>query len=163
MSFLVYSQDKGSFFEPQRINFLGTLTHALDLLGGLGSWHWMVQEAQMLESAGFDNAKYALITDLKPKRTDIISFYRITDIWGVSEETWTPLCLRLRPLLEDEAVKDADSTRNQFTVNLNRLNFRVSAPAHEFLYVHHGQGVKSAKWHERLDRRRTPAHGVQRS
>jgi hypothetical protein len=74
--------------------------------------------------------KSTLVIDLKPKQSKTnLSLYEVLDVWGYSQNGWSPLLLRLNGL-----YVDADPlvvNRSSFV----RRDDEVQGPIYEFLYV----------------------------
>lgn len=71
-----------------------------------------------------------ILIDLKPKQNKTnLSLYEVMDVWGYSDNGWTPILLRLNGLFIDEAPSLVN--RNDFT----RKDNDVDGPIYEFLYL----------------------------
>ncbi len=71
-----------------------------------------------------------LVIDLKPKQNKTnISLYEVMDVWGYSEDEWTPVMLRLTGLFTD--ADPAMVNRQSFI----RTNEEMDGPIYEFMYV----------------------------
>lgn len=90
------------------------------------SWHINIGSA--LNATEYRGS--TLVIDLKPKQKKTnLSLYEVEDIWGYSDNGWTPVLLRLSGLF-----MDADPSR------INRNRFRIGdneriGPIYEFLYL----------------------------
>jgi len=90
-------------------------------------------------------AKYrgsTLVIDLKPKQNkQNLSLYEMLDVWGYSDQGWTPIMLRLSGLFVDVDPRGID--RHDFLVKNNRRH----EPVYDFLYlagtVAHGKLIKN--------------------
>ena len=51
-----------------------------------------------------------LVLDMMPKAPELL-FCELTDVWGYSEKGWTPILLRLMPILNFAPRLSADATR----------------------------------------------------
>lgn len=69
------------------------------------------------------------VIDIKPRSQDYISLFKLEKAWGHSNNSWTPLLLRLRELLHDVPVSEHDKRR--FTVEEGEERSVV----HSFMYV----------------------------
>ena len=94
---------------------------------------WHLDTSAVLEQLGFASDDYALVTDVKPKDTKV-SLYEITDFWGVSDENWTPLGVRLETLCVDRTHSDPAQFKRSFTVNDSEREI-----IREFLYMKVGK------------------------
>ena len=79
-----------------------------------------------------------LIIDLKPKQTNV-SLYEVLDVWGWSQNDWTPILLRLNGLFTDDRPETIN--REDFV----RADADISGPIYEFLYLN--GSVKDGKLH----------------
>lgn len=65
---------------------------------GISQWH--AREDDLLLGMGAsEDDKHAVIIDLKPDTPENVSLYEVEDVWGCSNEEWTPVALRLRPVV----------------------------------------------------------------
>lgn len=81
-----------------------------------------------------------LIIDLKPKQNKTnISLYEVLDVWGWSQDDWTPILLRLNGLFTDDRPETIN--REDFV----RADADISGPIYEFLYL--TGSVKNGKLH----------------
>ena len=81
-----------------------------------------------------------LIIDLKPKQNKTnISLYEVLDVWGWSQDNWTPILLRLNGLFTDDRPETIN--REDFV----RADADISGPIYEFLYL--TGSVKNCKLH----------------
>ena len=101
-------------------------------------YKWYIDVADEVDAAAeWDNdPKYknsALVIDLKPHQKESkFSLYELVDVWGFSDETWSPLMLRLSGLFVDEDPKKFD--QKCFT----RKSGEIDDPIYEFLYTNGG-------------------------
>lgn len=79
-----------------------------------------------------------LIIDLKPKQNNV-SLYEVLDVWGWSQDDWTPILLRLNGLFTDDRPETIN--REDFV----RADADISGPIYEFLYLI--GSVKNGKLH----------------
>lgn len=86
--------------------------------------------------------KWFFVFDIKPDLEGNVSLYRLDHVWGYSQQTWTPICLRLDPLFVDLEVEDSEEFKHKFQVPPPEER---GGPVHEFLYVNHPHGVKG-RW-----------------
>lgn len=91
------------------------------------AWHLDIRNA-LAEQDGF--AESTLIIDLKPKQARKTLFlYELQDVWGYSDDGWSPILLLLGSLFVDANPAEVD--RNDFT----RDNSEIENPVYEFLYL----------------------------
>jgi hypothetical protein len=104
-----------------------------------GKWH--IDEKQIISEIVTDRTKeYAIIIDLKPDDTKTVSLFRLKEIWGSSDEEWTPIMLKLETLFIGEKIKAPMDFKKLFEVDKKtRLDY-----AYEFLYLQGGS--KSGTW-----------------
>jgi len=69
---------------------------------------WHIEIEHGLSRIGHKNN--AIVIDLKPKQKETnISLFELLDVWGFSDQGWTPILLRLRGLYVDASPKSLDS------------------------------------------------------
>ena len=68
-----------------------------------------------------------VIINLKPKNEEAINLYKIQDIYGYSNSSWTPIMLRLKAIFVDVIAPSID--KNSFTEPVK------PAIVHTFLYA----------------------------
>ena len=98
---------------------------------------WHMTEQDVITGIKGDPASardHALVIDLKPKVVGNVSLYRVRDIWGWTDEEWTPIALRLWPLFSDLAVSNAEGFKHDFD---DRQATEVNV--YEFLYLRGGR------------------------
>ena len=72
----------------------------------------------------------ALIIDLKPKQNkNNLSLYELEDVWGYSNDGWSPILLRLCGLFVDADPKGVD--REKFAIS----DTEREGPIYEFMYL----------------------------
>ncbi len=81
----------------------------------------------------------SILIDLKPNDDKKVSLYRLCDIWGFSEDEWTPVALRLQALFIEKSVADPATFKKSFV----DTDFD-GAFVGEFLYLL--GGVKGGNW-----------------
>ncbi len=79
---------------------------------------------------------YTLVIDATPDREDSISLFQVKQLFGCSYQEWTPLCLRLGPILDDK-VSDPEKVKQALTVSKSYLKENII----EFLYIRKGFGA----------------------
>ena len=121
----------------------GWWAHERDLLRTGAQWKHFPpygppkdMEAVPLLPSGYRN--WFLVIDVKPNRAGIVSLYHLEHVWGYSEKTWTPLCLRLEPLFVDSEVQNSARFKNEFQLPPREER---GGPVHEFLYLNHPDGL----------------------
>ena len=102
------------------------------------TWHINVSEAVQQQNSTGD----VFVIDLKPNqrlKNNEFSFYELMDVWGFSDEGWTPAMLGVRALLVD--CKDDDLDCCDFTIVPNPKH--INEPIFTFVYfsgsIMHGQ------------------------
>jgi|CXWL01.1.fsa_nt_gi hypothetical protein len=78
---------------------------------------WQIDISKSLEQAGKQN--HALVINLKPKSAKL-SLYELVNVWGFSNDTWTPIMMHLRGLYEEAeraGVNDKDFTRRHAEIS----------------------------------------------
>jgi hypothetical protein len=84
-----------------------------------------------------------LVIDLKPKQNKTnLSLYEVLDVWGYSDNEWTPILVHLSGLFVDVDPKAID--RNDFLIE----DKKREEPIYEFLYLVGGvsNGKLAGKW-----------------
>ncbi len=109
---------------------------------GSGKWKWHAREEDLLRGMGTETTRNsAVIIDLKPDAARNVSLYEIEDVWGFSNEDWTPLALRLRPLFVDHKHKNPDRFKRRFPMPSEKAIGDNGGAIHEFLYASHREGI----------------------
>jgi hypothetical protein len=109
-------------------------------------FQWHAREDDLLLGMGATgDDKHAVIIDLKPDTPENISLYEVEDVWGCSNEEWTPVALRLRPLFVDHKDKDAESVKKCFSMPSDEAVKENGTVVHEFLYCTHADGI-DGRW-----------------
>jgi hypothetical protein len=85
--------------------------------------------------------RHAVIIDLKPDTPENVSLYEVEDVWGWSNEEWTPIALRLRPLFVDYKDKNAVGLKKCFAIPSDDFVRENGTAIHEFLYCTHAEGI----------------------
>jgi len=102
-------------------------------------WHLGVQSE--LEKTEYQGS--TLVIDLKPaqKKTNL-SLYEVLDVWGCSDDGWTPILLLLSGLFVDANPKGID--RNDFLIE----DEQREGPIYEFMHLEGGVsgGKLTRKW-----------------
>ena len=95
--------------------------------GGTYKWHIDVVAELGSHQEYPDNT---LLIDLKPKQNKTnVSLYELMDVWGYSEDGWSPILLRLNGLFVDKDPSSVD--RNTFMLK----DDDISGPIYEFMYL----------------------------
>ena len=94
---------------------------------------WHIPIGDSLNGIAWNNRDYtgsALIIDLKPKQNkNNLSLYELEDVWGYSEDGWSPILLRLCGLFVDADPKGVD--RKKFAIR----DTEREGPIYEFMYL----------------------------
>ena len=93
-------------------------------------WHLSIQDA--FWGAKYEDIDYtgsALIIDLKPQQEDQLSLYEVLDVWGYSNNNWSPILLYLSGLFVEADPREVD--RNEFVIKDRDRD----EPIYEFMYV----------------------------
>jgi hypothetical protein len=87
--------------------------------------------------------KYVIVVDLKPKSNTDVSLFQIENIYGYSYEDWTPLCLELRIVYDDNVdVQNLEEQKESLVVK--KLDFQKRV--YEFLYILKGWKSGKLNW-----------------
>jgi hypothetical protein len=78
------------------------------------------------------------VVDLKPRVAGNVSVFRLLDVWGYSEDQWTPLALRLQAIFSDRDEPNPLFKNSFVDPGTDHTLVR------EFLYVQ--GGVSSGTW-----------------
>ncbi len=107
---------------------------------GAKAFPWGATIGDLLAASGIPAEGRALVADLRPTVEGNLSLYEVTDLFGYSYEDWTPLCLRMEPLVVDQTVPDPA----RFKLRFRRKGRRRRV--HQFLYVQGGLTGGTWKW-----------------
>lgn len=130
---------QGEYRQVREISLSGTASPFRTICAEAGQ-EWHATEGRILSLLGFERpVEHRILIDLKPSDKSNVSLYRLRDVWGYSDEGWTPLALRLECLLVDEPQGNPSSFKQVFTGPLETRDF-----IYEFLYLN--GGTKSGKW-----------------
>ena len=90
-------------------------------------WHLPIQDClNGAERNDTDLTGSTLIIDLKPKQNKPnLDFYEVLDVWGYSDDGWSPILLHL------SALPVAKVDRNEFIINDDERD----EPIYEFMYL----------------------------
>ena len=102
---------------------------------------WHATEGDIIRLLGGLPATQAIVIDLKPRVAGNVSLYRLLDLWGYSDENWTPLALRLEVLFGDREEPNPLVFKNSF-VDPRTDHSLVG----EFLYVKGGVSKGTWNW-----------------
>lgn len=103
---------------------------------------WHLTGSDILEYHGVEKPdQHQLIVELKPNAENNVSLYQITDVWGHTKSSWTPLALRLKTIFVDRHEPDPKSFQEQF-----RIPDDEGELVHEFLYLTGGADSESWGW-----------------
>lgn len=105
--------------------------------GQPGGWH--ATERDLIEASKENPDGHAIVIDLKPREIGKVSLYRVTDVWGFSDEGWTPIALRLSALFIEEEHEDWEAFKRDFLDT--KAEHQVVG---EFLYLM--GGYKGGTW-----------------
>lgn len=100
---------------------------------------WQIDIIKGLERAGKQH--HSLIIDLKPKGK-YLSLYELVNVWGYSDNTWTPIMMHLRGLFEEVDRSNVDG--KDFT----RESKEVVDPIFSLAYLSGSvsSGTLSGRW-----------------
>jgi hypothetical protein len=85
-----------------------------------------------------------LVIDLKPYVAGNVSLFLLEDVWGWTEDYWTPIAVRLQGLFVDREEDDPKEFKKAFEVPPATDR---DGPIHEFLYlIHSGGPQKGWNW-----------------
>jgi hypothetical protein len=70
------------------------------------SWHLPFNQALIQK----EQQGVSLVIDLRPKVKETISLYELLDVWGYSDNKWTPIMLMLRALFIEEPSQGIDTS-----------------------------------------------------
>ena len=117
-----------------------TVANHLQHPGGQDPVRWHLSATDLLALDNMAN-EYAIVINLQPRATHL-DYYELTDIWGFSYKDWTPVALRVEPLLANVCpVPNTDDYRWHFVDNnVNREQI------HEFLYLRGGYDCGGWNW-----------------
>jgi hypothetical protein len=151
MPFVLYERttsDDGSlrYFALKEVSLAGTSTGLIHPFvtsyarpGRPFPWHATVKD--LLGEAGIDPKNRAVLIDTKPLLEGNLSLYELTDVMGYSHSEWTPICLRMMPLVVDQTVPDPERFKLKF-----RAKARRRQTVHQFLYLQGGVDGGSWTW-----------------
>ena len=100
---------------------------------------WQASADKIVSAESKDSCGNAIIIDLKPSATEIVSLYRLLHVWGFTYEKWTPIALLLQELHADKKESDPEEFKRSFNDKT-----ASNALAGEFLYLNGGS--KSGNW-----------------
>lgn len=83
-----------------------------------------------------------ILIDLKPNDKERVSLYKLSDVWGYSEDNWTPVAFLLESLYVDHKV---DRPPDTFKLEFDD-DHAVRGPIAEFLYLRGGVCEGSWNW-----------------
>lgn len=145
MPFYLYSLDalgagRGEYRRVREISLSGTDSPFRKVLVDAGSAKWHATDEFILYLLGVErSAEHRILIDLKPKHKTEVSLYRLRDVWGYSDDDWTPLALRLERVFMDQSQDDPPTFKKLFVGPLETNDF-----IYEFLYLN--GGTKRGKW-----------------
>jgi hypothetical protein len=130
----------------RRQSLLGVLREIAQREVRNGNPRWHAREQDLLRGMGIESCQnHALIIDLKPDTIENISLYEVQDVWGFSNEEWTPLALRLKPLFVDHKDNAPDRFKKSFSMPSAQSISDNGGAIHEFLYASHNEGIEG-RW-----------------
>lgn len=149
MPFLLYERDSRDRLSlAHEVSLAGTNgpfarhVRGLPSKGSGGPVGWHVPEARLLEHLDVppdEVQDHALIIDLKPKAKNLVSLFRIRDVWGFSYGDWTPIALRLETQYSDFGTAAPERFKQTFTPPVGPPEH-----VHEFLYLQ--GGTHEGRW-----------------
>ncbi len=99
---------------------------------------WHATLADLLAAIPGGRPGQEIVLDVKPGDESDVSLCRLTDVWGFSYATWTPLALRLEPIYGDHGESPAHFLETPPTSRPRRSALGM------FLYVQ--GGVSGGTW-----------------
>jgi hypothetical protein len=102
---------------------------------------WHATAADIIAGLGDSADSKAVVIDLKPRVAGNVSLYRLLDVWGFSDKSWTPLALRLQVLFGDRQEANPLTFKNSFVDPGTDHSF-----VGEFLYVQGGVSEGTWNW-----------------
>ena len=115
MPFYLYEIQGHMRIQSCRQSLLSVLKEFVKGEVGSGNWQWHAREEDLLRGMGAEACKkHVVIIDLKPTAIGNVSLYEVEDIWGSSNEEWTPMALRLKPLFVDYEEKSPGRFKRRF-------------------------------------------------
>lgn len=148
MPFLVYEQSNNELKRVKGVSLGGNqgpfAQHVRKLVeeGKEAPIEWHLTASEMLSYLGIGQPdQQTLIVDLKPNAHNNVSLYRITDVWGHTKTSWTPLGLRLETVFVDRHESNPDEFQKRFQLPSDEGDL-----VHEFLYLTGGADSDSWGW-----------------
>ena len=77
------------------------------------SWH--ASSRDLIEIMDLNPENHSIVIDLKPDDKNNISLYELEDIWGFTDDGWTPLLLKLKALLIEVNSLDTGFNKDAFS------------------------------------------------
>lgn len=123
-----FKYKKESHLLGRNVGLMGRFlqAHTPECKGELGAWNIDTRQAVR----GLEGANMCFIIDLKPRDRKDFLLYELVKVWGYSEKQWTPLMLKIHPVLD------------QSRTGINGDDFKLSTEKYEalpdvytFLYV----------------------------
>lgn len=102
---------------------------------------WHATANDLLAESGIHPKQRAIVIDSRPLLEGNLSLYHLTDVYGYSYQDWTPIALRLEPLVIDHTAADPPRFKRRFLHKGGRR-----AAVHQFLYLQGGLTMGTWKW-----------------
>lgn len=150
MAFLVYEISKaklGMDFrnpEPLKVNILAAILIDYLRRGNVKKsqiFTWHINQNEILTNLEFDPQKHAFVIDVKPDVKNNVSICKLQDIWGYSNDWWTPVLIRLESIFIDKKSIDHSTFKRAF--NDSEAEREV---LHEILYLDAGTHYGKRRW-----------------
>jgi hypothetical protein len=98
------------------------------------AWHLEIPSALHSLGANYPEAN-SIVIDIKPGNKEGLYLCELTDVWGYSSASWTPMMWRLKQLLWE-----ADSKK------IDRLDFKAPSDGHQIhSFIHAAGSVQKGK------------------
>lgn len=106
---------------------------------GQSPFQWHVSSSQILERLSGSGASQEIVVDIDPNNKEKGTLYRLRDIWGFSEQTWTQVAVLFESIHEHKPVPDVLEFKKSFDDRDAANELRA-----EFLYLR--GGVTGGTW-----------------
>ena len=103
-------------------------------LAGDSPHKWHVTGSEIVTAIPGAVAGQEIIVDLMPNAKGTVSLYRLLDVWGYSEDSWTPVALRMQALFVESPATNPAQFKQEFSDLTAGSSF-----VGEFLYLRGGE------------------------